>query len=440
MLELYGGAKVPGNLPLRKFRVMTTEKLAHSQVKATFEVTAEEFDKALDKAFEVCNKKVTIKGFRAGKAPRSVYEKNYGVESLYDEALNTILNAKAQEIYADQELSKQICGKFEPNIESTEKIEKGKGLTLSLTFDVYPEVSLPQYKGLEVKKQKLTATPKEVLNALTEQYLKKDAKMVAKEEQVIAEGDYATFDFVGTVDGVEFPGGKADNYELQIGSKQFIPGFEDQMIGMKAEETKDLEVKFPKNYQEKSLAGKKAVFKVTVHEVKVEVLPELTDDFVKGLKIEGVETVAALKKSKKAELEEAKKVSEKDRQVDELINKILDNAVVDMPASLVEERVNGIKAQYENQAKMYNIPFDTFLGLMNISKEDFEKNAKEQGARQALFSVVANKIIEVENLAPTKEEIEAKTNGDKKANVMQIFNQLAYEKLINLILTKAVEI
>lgn len=429
---------------------MVTEKLEHSRVKATFDVTADEFERALDKAFEVNNAKVTIKGFRAGKAPRSVYEKHYGVESLYDEALNVILNEKASEIYKDENLAKEICGQFEPNFEGEDKLERGKDFKISLTFDVYPEVKLPQYKGLEVAKKVLEATDEEV-EAEVKSVLKKDAEMVAKEEQVIAEGDYATFDFVGSVDGVEFPGGKADNYELQIGSHQFIPGFEEQMVGMKAEETKDINVTFPENYGEASLAGKPAVFKVTVHEVKAEKLPELNDEYVKGLKIDGVNTVEELKANKKAALEASKAVSEKDRQVNELITKIVDNAVVDMPKSLINEKVNDIRGQYEKQAKMYNIPFDTFLGLMNVKKEDFEAQTLEQGTKQALFNVIATKIIEVENLTPSKEAVEelaekdAKANGKTKEamlkqNVAKYYSELAYQALVDVILNNAVEI
>ena len=429
---------------------MVTEKLEHSRVKATFDVTADEFERALDKAFEVNNAKVTIKGFRAGKAPRSVYEKHYGVESLYDEALNVILNEKASEIYKDENLAKEICGQFEPNFEGEDKLERGKDFKISLTFDVYPEVKLPQYKGLEVAKKVLEATDEEV-EAEVKSVLKKDAEMVAKEEQVIADGDYATFDFVGSVDGVEFPGGKADNYELQIGSHQFIPGFEEQMVGMKAEETKDINVTFPENYGEASLAGKPAVFKVTVHEVKAEKLPELNDEYVKGLKIDGVNTVEELKANKKAAIEASKAVSEKDRQVNELITKIVDNAVVDMPKALIDEKVNDIRGQYEKQAKMYNIPFDTFLGLMNVKKEDFEAQTLEQGTKQALFNVIATKIIEVENLTPSKEAVEelaekdAKANGKTKEamlkqNVARYYSELAYKALVDVILNNAVEI
>ena len=421
-------------------------KLEKSRNKVVFDVTAEDFKVALDKAFEVKNAKVSIKGFRAGKAPRHVYEKNFGVESLYEEALNFVLNAKAEEVYKNEELAKKIVGKFEPEIESENGIDP-EGFKISLTFDVYPEVSLPQYKGIEVKAADTNVSEEEVNKAI-EVLMTKDASMEAKAEQVIAKGDYAVFDFLGKVDGVAFDGGKAENYELEIGSGQFIPGFEDQMIGMKAEETKDVVVTFPENYGAKDLAGKEAVFTVTVHEVKVKSFPELTDEYVAGLSIEGVSTVAELKANKEAELKANKEQTEKDRIVDEIINKVLDNTVIDMPESLIAERVNGFKAQYENQAKMYNIPFETFLSLMGTTVEKFEEEAYKFGSRQALFNVVAGEIIEVEKLAPSKEQLEAKAeaeaakNGQNKEellrkNISAYYSQLAYEALIDLLVSNA---
>ena len=428
---------------------MIKEKIANSRLKLTFDVTADEFEKALDKAFEEENAKVTIPGFRKGKAPRSMFEKTYGVESLFATACDVILNDKVQEAIKDEEVTKNAIGNFEPLIE--EKVERNKDFKISLVIDVYPEVNLPEYKGIEVKKQDLTVSDEEVKKAV-QALAKKDATMEVKKSGVIAKGDYATFDFVGSIDGVEFEGGKADNYELQIGSGQFIPGFEDQMIGMKSEEVKDVNVTFPENYGQKDLAGKPALFKVTVHEIKTEKFPEFTDEYVQGLKIEGVTNLTELKAKKKAELEEAKKVSEKDRQVDEVINKILDAAKVVMPKTLVEQRFQAIKAQYENQAKMYNIPFEMFLQyMMQATVEQFEDVARRNAERQALFDVICGKIIEVENLAPTKEEVEAKAEEEAKAagkdkdevlkaNYSNYFNNLAYQKLIDFLLANAKEI
>ena len=427
---------------------MVVDKLEHSRVKFTFDVTPEEFEKALDKAFLVKNAKVTVKGFRAGKAPRSVYEKTYGVESLYDEALDTIFNDKIKECVKDENLAKTFIGRFEPAIES--QIERGKEIKISLSIDVFPEFELPQYKGIEVKKQNLEVTDDEV-NAAIKSLVSKDVKKETKEDGIIENGNYATFDFVGTVDGVEFPGGKAEGYELQIGSGQFIPGFEDQMVGMKKDEVKDITVTFPENYQEESLAGKEAVFKVTIHEVNVEILPEFTDDYVKSLNLENVNNYDELKSFKRGELAEKKAVSEKDRQFNDIVNTILESANVDMPKTMIDERVDEIRNQYYNQAKMYNIPFDTFLSLMNVNKEVFEDETYKQGKNQALFSLLAGKIIEVENLTPTEEtlkskaEEDAKKNGSNasdllKTNRMRYLNELAYNSLVDLLLSTAVNV
>lgn len=415
---------------------MVVEKLEHSRTKLTFDVTPEEFEKALDKAFEEENAKVSIQGFRKGKAPRSVFEKHYGVESLYATAIDVILNNKIQEAVKDENLVKDFIGQFEPLLE--EKVERNTNFKVSLVIDTYPEVKLGDYKGIEVAKKNLDVTDEEVEQAC-KSMAAKDATMEAKAEQVIAKNDFVTFDFVGSVDGVEFPGGKAENYELQIGSGQFIPGFEDQMIGMKAEEVKDINVTFPENYGEASLAGKAAVFKVTVHEVKEQKLPEFTDEYVKTLN-KDVNNYDELKAAKRKELEAKKAQAEKDRQTNDLINKIIDNATVDMPKTLVDSRYNAMKSQYENQAKMYNIPFETFIQIMGSTLEQFEDITRKQAERQALFDVVAGAIIEAEKLVPTKEEIDAKVGDDKKANRVQIMNELTYQKLVDFLLANAKEI
>ena len=428
--------------------MMKVTKLEHSQLKLTFDVTKEEFEKALDKAFVEKNKTVSIKGFRKGAAPRSIFEKVYGIESLFTDALDVIFNDKVQEAVADKELVEKFVGRFEPVVE--EGFARGKDFQVSLVIDTYPEVNLPEYKGIEVKAKDLKVSAKEVKNAINA-LIKKDATMEKKAEQVIADGDYAVFDFVGSVDGVEFPGGKAENYELQIGSGQFIPGFEDQMIGMKADEVKDINVTFPENYGQADLAGKAAVFKVTVHEVKVEKLPELTDEYVKGLNVANATNEKELKDAKKAELEAAKAQSEKDRQFDYIVNQILDAAKVELPKSMVQERVDQFKAQYEQQAKMYNIPFEKFVELMGATIEQFNDQAQKQAERQALFNVVASKIIEEEKLAPNKEAIEAKAEEEAKANgktkeenlqanFARYYSDLAYQALVEFLLTNAKEV
>ncbi len=424
---------------------MIIESLAQSRKKVVFDVTAAEFETALNEAFEICNKEVTIKGFRKGHAPRSFYEKQYGVESLYDEALNCVLNAKVKELYNDKDLVAQICSQFVPSVEGND-FERGKDFKVSLSFDVYPEVSLGQYKGIEIKKENTKVTEDDVTNSINS-LLKSQIEVVVKQNQVIEKGNVAVFDFVGSVDGVEFPGGKAENYELNIGSGQFIPGFEEQMIGMKSGETKDINVTFPEQYQSEDLAGKAAVFKVTIHEVKEEKVPALTDELVVSLNA-GANTVEELKANKQAELTTQKEAAEKDRQADAIINKVLDNAVVDMPQSLIDERVNQIRSQYEQQAKMYNIPFETFLGFMQTDLTKFTEQTLEQGKRQALFNLVISKIIETENLAPTKEELEARAQKDADATKKSVesllaekaqvyYSEMAYNKVIDFLIANA---
>jgi trigger factor len=268
---------------------MTFERLEHSQIKASFEVSAEEFAVALDEAFKICNEKVTIDGFRKGKAPKSVYLKRYGVESLYADAIDAAVSKKMrEELLTNTEI--QIASQPMLDVDYA-TVAEGQGFNFTLTFDTFPEVVLGEYKGVKVKGLDNTVTEAEIANEKS-RLLKDKIVVETKEEQVIALGDIAVFDFLGTVDGVAFDGGAAENYELEIGSHQFIPGFEEQMVGMEANTEKDITVTFPENYGAPNLAGKEAVFHITLHEVKAKTTPELTDELVVELKVEGVNTVS----------------------------------------------------------------------------------------------------------------------------------------------------
>ena len=421
---------------------MNIEKLEHSRVKVTFDVKKEEFETALDYSFNKNNAKVTIKGFRKGKAPRDVFEKHYGVEALYEDALDYIFNQKLFSLSKDESFEYDIVGNIVPDLDKETKVERGVDFKASLEFDVRPEFNLPQYKGVEVKEADTNVTSEEVNNAINA-LIKPKAKKEAKEDKTIALGDIAVFDFEGFIEDKAFEGGKASNYELKIGSRQFIPGFEDQMVGMKEGETKDVIVTFPTDYQATDLAGKEAKFVVTVHQVLNEVLPELTDDFVASLNIKDVKNKEELEAYELNELKKRKEVAEKDRQTNELINKILDNTVIDMPQSEIDSRVKALRSQYENQAKMYNIPFDTFLQLMGTDKEKFETETYNQGKRNAIFTEVFSKIVEVEKLEPSEEELKADlgiTDDKKKVTqeqYQQSYSKLAYNKFIEFLLANA---
>jgi len=443
-----GGAAISHNVVSGCDVKMNTEFLAGSKAKVTFEVTPEQFKKALDAAFEKDGKNVSIKGFRKGHVTREMFNKHFGEESLYNTALDELFNDFYKEILNDKELAERVISQPMPGVE--DKISKDETFHVSLTFDVYPDPELPQYKGLEVAKKNTEVTADDI-KASIDAMLKRASKLEDKAEQVIAKGDTANFDFEGSVDGVKFDGGSAKGYEMEIGSGQFIPGFEDQMIGMKAGETKDVNVTFPTPYASKELEGKAAVFKVTVNSVKQTVLPELNDEFVKTLKRENVNTVAELNSSVEAELKASKEESENNRQIDELINNILDNTKVELPESLVKNYVASFKNRYESQAKAYNIPLETLLQLSGTDLKTFNETAENTGKRQALFQVVLDKVVKVEGLEPSQETFKAKMeelakeSNQKLEEVartrgQQVYSQMVYDAFINLIQSSAKEI
>ncbi len=281
---------------------MKVEKLTTNRVKFTFEVTPHEFDHGLDHAFEHVQKDVEIKGFRKGHVPRNIYETKFGVESLYEDALNHVLHHKYHE--AQNHPDYEIVGQPEVDVDFT-KIKRGEVFEVSLIAPVKPEVTLGAYKGLEVKAIKTNVTASEV-NAEIKNLLTANSELTPKDGPIEL-GDTAIFDFEGFLDGVPFEGGKAENHSLEIGSNQFIPGFEEQMVGLKSGDEKDLNVTFPEQYQAANLAGKPVVFKIKLHEVKAKAAVELNDEFVKSLNKENVTTVEELKASTKKELEDKKK-------------------------------------------------------------------------------------------------------------------------------------
>ena len=382
---------------------MTFEKLEHSQIKASFEVTAEEFALALDEAFKVCNEKVTIKGFRKGKAPKDVYLRHYGVESLYADAIDAAVSKKMrEELLVNPEI--QIASQPMLDLDYA-SVEEGKAFNFTLTFDTFPTVELGEYKGVKVAGLDNTVTEDEIANEKN-RLLKDKIVVETKAEQVIALGDVAVFDFLGSVDGVPFDGGAAENYELEIGSHQFIPGFEEQMVGMEANTEKDITVTFPENYGAPNLAGKEAVFHITLHEVKAKTTPELTDELVAELKIEGVNTVEEFNVHVVNSLTE-RKTNYNARQIENaVIEKVMNAATVDLPKSFVAERVKSLKAQVEAQAKQYNIPFEMFLQFSGVNVEQFEAQCQEEAQRQVKMELVLDKIAEVEGLLPTDEQID----------------------------------
>src|SRR3989339_2973 len=382
---------------------MIVEKLTTNRVKYTFDVTPHEFEHGLDHAFEHVQKDVEVKGFRKGHVPRNIYESKFGVESLYEDALNHVLHHKMHE--AQNHPDYEIVG--QPKVEiNWESVKRDETFQVSLVAPVKPEVTLGQYAGIEVSAIKTEVTDSEV-NAEIKTLLTQNSELQPKEGSLNF-GDTAIFDFEGFLDGVPFDGGKAENYSLEIGSNQFIPGFEEQMIGMNPGDVKDLNVTFPEKYQAENLAGKAVVFNVKLHEVKTKSEAELNDEFVKTLNREGVTTVEELEASTRKTLEDQKKSESENTITEHIITTVLNNASMDIPQEMVDEEVAQAKENVVNQAKQYGLELDMFLSLSGVNKEQFEAQLQDESLKRVKTTLVVEAIAKKEGFKATAEELVAK--------------------------------
>lgn len=382
---------------------MIVEKVSTNRVKYTFDVTPHEFEHGLDHAFEHVQKDVEVKGFRKGHVPRNIYESKFGVESLYEDALNHVLHHKMHE--AQNHPDYEIVG--QPKVEvDFNAIKRGETFQVALVAPVKPEVTLGQYKGIEVKAIKTDVTESEV-NAEIKNLLTQGSELQPKEGSLNF-GDTAIFDFEGLLEGVPFDGGKAENYSLEIGSNQFIPGFEEQMVGMNPGEERSLNVTFPEKYQAENLAGKAVVFNVKLHEVKSKVEAELNDEFVKTLNKEGVTTVEELKVSTRKSLEDQKKNEAENTITEHVINAVLAQATLDIPQEMVDEEIAQARENVVNQAKQYGLELDMFLSLSGVNKEQFEKQLQEESLKRVKTTLVVEAVAKKEGLTANPEELAQK--------------------------------
>lgn len=382
---------------------MAIEKIAGSKVKITFEVTSEKFEEALNKAFDVEKEKVTLKGFRKGQIPRSKYEKEFGVESLYQEAIMTL----ADEMYvkAVEENNLFVVGSPEIDLDFN-NVKRGETFSFGIIVPVFPDIKLGEYKNIKATKMNLEATIEEI-NAEIESIRSQNTIVTPKENGTLENKDIAIFDFKGTLNGEAFQGGTAENYELEIGSGQFIPGFEEQMIGMKVGEEKTITVKFPEEYQATDLAGKEVQFELKLHEMKTKELPELNDDFVKDLNNPEAKTLDELKENVKKNIELKKKDAEKSRLADEIVDKVANNVEVEIPQSMIDTAINEEKASFERQVQQqYGMKFDEFKKIAQINEEEFMENLKTKATKRLKETLVLEAIIKEEKIAVTDEEID----------------------------------
>ncbi|MFW6285047.1 MAG: trigger factor [Bacillota bacterium] len=399
------------------------EELENSRVKLTIEVSADQFEHGLDHAYEQIKKDVEVKGFRKGEVPRKVYEQQNGVESLYEEALNHVI----QETYTDAVMEHNLAVVSQPKIDlDINAIEKGKPFTYTATVAVKPEVTLGQYKDLEYERPSDEVNEEEVQDEI-KKLQDQNAELVVKEDGEVEEGDTAVIDFEGFVDGEAFEGGKAENHELEIGSNSFIPGFEEQLIGMKPGEEKDVKVTFPENYQAENLAGKEATFKVKLHEIKQKVTPELNDEFVQDLDKEGIESVEELKADTRKTLEAQKQETNKNKAVDFAVDTASKNAEMTIADEMIEEEKNRLMDNTKKQAQQYGLDLDTYLQLTGMSKEQFEERLKEDAERSIRYNLTIDQVAKEEGIDATDEEVEQKYQelaDQHNMDVEQVKNQV----------------
>ncbi|MEK3807743.1 MULTISPECIES: trigger factor [unclassified Metabacillus] len=376
------------------------EKLEGNQGVLTVEVEAEKFGKALDEAFKKVSKQVNIPGFRKGKVPRAMFEQRFGIESLYQDALDILL----PEVYPQAVEEAGIDPIDRPEID-VEQIEKGKNLIFTAKVVVKPEVKLGEYKGLEVEKMDASVSDEDVdaeLKTLQERH----AELVVKEEGTVENGDTVVIDFEGFADGEAFEGGTAENYTLEIGSGSFIPGFEDQLVGLEAGGEKDVEVTFPEEYHAENLAGKPATFKVKLHEIKAKELPALDDEFAKDVD-EEVESLEALKAKTRTRLEEAKKAEAENTLRDTLVDKASDNAEVDIPQVLIDNEVNRMMQEFEQRLQAQGMNLELYFQFSGQDEDALKEQMKEDASKRVKYNLTLEAIAKAENIEATDEEVEA---------------------------------
>lgn len=391
------------------------EKQEGNEGVLTVEVDADTFNKALDDAFKKVVKQVSIPGFRKGKVPRGLFEQRFGVEALYQDALDILLPVEYPK--AVEEAGIEPVDRPEIDVE---KIEKGENLIFTAKVTVKPEVKLGEYKGLGIEKDDTAVTDEDVQNEL-KSLQERQAELVVKEDGKVEEGDTVVLDFEGFVDGEAFEGGKAENYSLEVGSGSFIPGFEDQLVGLEAGAEKDVEVTFPEEYHAEELAGKPAVFKVKIHEIKAKELPELDDEFAKDVD-EEVETLAELTEKTKKRLEEAKENEADAKLREELVLKAPENAEADIPQAMIDTELDRMMKEFEQRLQMQGMNLELYFQFSGQDENALKEQMKEDAEKRVKSNLTLEAIAKAENLQVTDEEVEEELSKMAEAYNMPVEN------------------
>lgn len=420
--------------------VKNVEKLEKSRVAVTVEVGAEEFEAAVAKAYAKARGKLSIPGFRPGKAPRKMIEKLYGAGVFYSDAVDIALPEAYTQAIGQSGLD--VVGY--PEIEIVDDKIDENGFTFKATVAVYPEVKLGEYKGLTAEKEEIKVSADDVKERLNEM-AERNARLVSVDRKA-KKGDIAVIDFEGFDNGEAFEGGKGENYELELGSGSFVPGFEDQVIGMKAGEERDLDITFPEDYH-KDLAGKKVVFHVKAKEIKCKELPKLDDDFAKD--VSEYDTLKELKDSIKREITEQREQSAKYAVENELMEKVAANIECDIPDALIDEQCARFLEEFKQRLQSQGIPYDQYCKMTNMDEAKFLEEGKEPATRQVRMDLAVNAIIKEEKLEATDEEVEKQYNDlaekysmdvgelKKYLDAMSVRTQIIRDKAISVVVDSA---
>ncbi len=371
-----------------------------NEVKLELTVEASKFDETMKKVYFKSAKYFNIPGFRKGKAPMNIVEKYYGKEIFYEDTFNDL----APEVLEEALKENNIMAVSRPDIEVIQ-IGKGQDLIFTAIFQTKPEAKLGKYKGIEIKKIEYTVKDEDIEHELGHMQ-EHNARLISVEDRPVEDGDIATIDFEGFVDGVAFEGGKAEGHELTIGSNTFIPGFEDQVIGMKIEEEKDIQVKFPDEYFSKDLAGKDATFKVKVHEIKKKELPKLDDEFAKDAS--EFDTLEELKNSIKQKLEEENAEKQKYETEEAVVKAVCENVEVEIPSGMVETEVDNMVKEIESRLSYQGLKLEQYLQMLGKTEEELRKEYEPQATEAVKTRLMIEAVIKAEKIEATIDEIDEK--------------------------------
>lgn len=371
-----------------------------NEVKLELTIEASKFDEAMKKVYFKSAKYFNIPGFRKGKAPMNIVEKYYGKEIFYEDAFNEVAPEAMEEAVKENNL--EVVSR--PDIEVTQ-IGKGQDLIFTAVMQTKPEAKLGKYKGIEIKKIEYNVTDEDIEHELGHMQ-EHNARMITVEDRPVESGDTATIDFEGFVDGKAFEGGKAEGHELTIGSNTFIPGFEDQIIGMKIDEEKDINVKFPDEYFSKDLAGKDATFKVKVHEIKRKELPELDDEFAKD--VSEFDTLKELKEDIKKKQEKQNKDKEKYETEDAVIKAVVENMEVEIPSGMIETETENMLKDFEQRLSYQGLKLEQYLTMLGKTRDEMKKEYEPQAIEGIKSRLALEAVIKAEKIEATDEEIDEK--------------------------------